>query len=83
MKRKQLRTTPKVKKGAWFRPLRGSYIPVSWQGWFLYVPFALYIILVFFVVMQDDRPFTSQLIVLVPYLVSGLIIMTWVARQKS
>jgi hypothetical protein len=73
----------KAKKGAWFVPLRGSYLPVSWQGWFLYVPFLLYIILVFLLVFQDSRPITSQLVILVPYLVSGLIVMTWVAKQKS
>jgi len=77
------RKLPKARKGAWFAPLRGSYIPVSWQGWFLYVPFVLYIILVFFIVFRDNQPLTTHLIVLVPYLVSGLIVMTWIARQKS
>ncbi len=32
-------TKKKTKKGKWFSPVRKSYLPCSWQGWVLYVPF--------------------------------------------
>lgn len=75
---------PKHSKDAWYVELRGSYYPVSWQGWFLYIPYIMYIALVFMLVMYgDDQPLTTKVIILIPYLVSGLVIMTWVAKQKS
>lgn len=80
MKSKKL---PKLRKGAWFVPVRGSYIPATWQGWFLYVPYVLYIILVCLIVFRENEPLTTKAIMLIPYLVSGLLIMTWIAKKKS
>ncbi len=37
--------TASRKKGAWFMKLRGSYLPVSWQGWLSYVPFTILAVL--------------------------------------
>ena len=80
MKSKKL---PKPRKGAWFVPVRGSYLPATWQWWFLYVPYILYVVLVCLVVLSGKEPLVTRIIMLVPYLVSGLVIMTWIAARKS
>ena len=39
---------PKGRKGAWFVKLRGSYLPCSWQGWLLYIPYILFLAYIIF-----------------------------------
>lgn len=73
---------PKLGKGAWFVPLRGSYLPMTWQAWALYVPYAAYIVAVLYMVMTQATSWLDYL-ALVPYFVAAAIVMTWIARQKS
>ncbi|HSX16260.1 MAG TPA: hypothetical protein VLF40_05700 [Candidatus Saccharimonadales bacterium] len=74
----------KIKKGAWFVAIRGSYIPVSWQGWLTYLPFTAY--LVFAVLMgwqlAEGSPSRAILFV-VPNWVAAVAIMTWLAKRTS
>lgn len=74
---KQLR-----KKHQWFKPLRGSYIPIHWMGWLTYVPYVLYLALTY-LMFERNRSILETVLFLVPYWVAGVIIMHWVARQKS
>lgn len=74
---------PKLRKGAWFVPLRGSYLPATWQGWILYIPYGAYIITSFVMIAESDQSLTVKVMTLVPYWVSGLVVMTWIAKQKS
>ncbi len=73
----------KVKKGAWFVAIRGSYLPVSWQGWLTYLPFTAY--LVFAVVMgwQQSNTVSKAILFIVPNWVAAAAIMTWVAKRTS
>lgn len=73
---------PKLKKGAWFVPVRGSYLPMTWQAWFLYVPYASYSIATLVMVIERAQSWQDYL-ALVPYWVAGLVVMTWIAKQKS
>lgn len=87
----------KSKKGAWFVPLRGSYIPVSWQGWLTYIPYLLLILLGFWTFSFPLRTcisnecsistigsiVTFSTIYLVPYFVALVVIMQWIAKRKS
>lgn len=75
--------TPKPKKGAWFIPVRGSYLPASWQAWALYVPYLYYLVATLVLVIQSSATFAEISIRLVPYWVAGVVAMTWVAKQKS
>ncbi|MBP7760876.1 hypothetical protein IPF89_03760 [Candidatus Saccharibacteria bacterium] len=67
---------------AWFRPLRGSYIPVHWKGWLMYVPYVAYLYLTY-MLLVPNRSLLDTILFLVPYWVAGIIIMHWVAKQKS
>ena len=77
------RKLPKPRKGAWFIPLRGSYLPVTWQGWLLYIPFVSYAIISLLFVVNRAGSFLEIVINLLPYWLSVLVAMTWIAKQKS
>jgi hypothetical protein len=67
---------------AWFRPLRGSYIPVHWKGWLTYVPYVAYLYFTY-MLLVPNRSLLETILFLVPYWVAGVIVMHWVAKQKS
>jgi len=77
------RRLPKPRKGAWFVPLRGSYLPVTWQGWLLYIPFVSYAIISLLFVINRSSSLLEIVINLLPYWLSVLVAMTWIAKQKS
>lgn len=79
---KRSKNIPKPRKGAWFVPVRGSYLPASWQAWLLYIPYTAYIVATLAHVAGTATSWASYL-ALVPYWVAGLVIMTWIAKQKS
>lgn len=79
-KRKQKRTG---RKGAWFTPLRGSYIPVSWQGWLTYIPFTAYLLYSWFVAFANTDNNFEAVLWIVPNWVAATAVMTWLARATS
>lgn len=74
---------PRPKKGAWFVPLRGSYLPVTWQGWLLYIPYMSYVVISLIYVIDRAQSPGDIVVNLVPYWVAALVAMTWIAKQKS
>lgn len=72
----------RLRQHAWFKPLRGSYIPIHWKGWLTYIPYALYLFLTYAMLDRNRSPLDTVLF-LVPYWVAGVIVMHWVAKQKS
>ena len=74
---------PKVKKGAWFVPLRGSYLPVAWQGWIFYVPYLSYVVISLIYVVHRAGSALEIVVNIVPYWLSALVAMTWIAKRKS
>ena len=72
-----------VKKGAWFAKVRGSYIPVSWQGWLTYIPYVGFLIASMGYVNQTSDHLYEIPIRIVPYWVSAAVVMFWLARNKS
>lgn len=81
---KRTMKTPKknTKKQAWFKPVRGSYIPVHWKGWLTYIPYVVYLYLTY-ILLVPNRPVLNTILFLVPYWVVGVIVMHWVAKSKS
>ncbi len=77
------RHIPKPKKHAWFVPVHWSYLPASWQGWSLYVPYIVF--LVFSLVMVDrySPSVLSTFLGVIPYWVSAAVVMHWIAAHKS
>jgi hypothetical protein len=76
-------TKKKVKKGAWFVATRGSYLPVSWQGWLTYLPFIAYLGYAWFVAFAYTGNDLKAVLWIVPNWVATAVIMTWIAKQKS
>lgn len=74
---------PKPRKGAWFVPVRWSYLPASWQGWVLYLPFIAYLGMTFVTVDGRSHSVSDTLIGIVPYWVAAVVVMHWIASHKS
>ena len=79
---KKKKSSQKSNSDAWFKYLRGSYIPVHWKGWLTYVPYVAYLYLSY-VLLVPNRPVIDTLVFLVPYWVAGVIVMHWIAKIKS
>lgn len=77
------RPAPKHRTGAWFVPLRWSYIPCAWQGWLTYFPFILYLMVSFIMVDRTSHTILDTLLGIIPYWVAGAAIMQWIASHKS
>jgi sensor histidine kinase YesM len=77
--------TPRLKqrKGAWFAQIRGSYIPVSWQGWLTYIPFVAYLVYSLAVAFDYTGNGLKAILWIVPNWVAATVIMTWVAKRTS
>jgi hypothetical protein len=73
----------KIRKGAWFVRLRGSYLPVSWQGWLTYIPFVAYLAFSLIVAWRYSGNNLKIVILTVPNWVAAAVVMTWIAKRKS
>ncbi len=67
----------------WFKKVRGSYLPKSWQGWLLYVPFVTYLVTVFIAVDRNSNSVSDTLYGIFPQWVAAGVVMTWIANKKS
>lgn len=74
---------PKPRKGAWFIPVRGSYLPSSWQAWLTYIPYAAYLVYAVIVAVNYTGNWYKAVLWIVPNWVAALVVMTWLAKQKS
>ena len=81
---KRTTSTPKksTKKQAWFKPIRGSYLPIHWKGWLTYIPYIAYLYLTYAMIVPN-RSVLNTVLFLVPYWVAGAVVMHWIAKQKS
>jgi len=75
--------TRKSKSPRWFKKVRGSYLPNSWQGWLLYIPYAAYVICVVLYAYINQWNLGTSLFVIVPNWVAALAIMSWLADRTS
>jgi hypothetical protein len=73
----------KIRKGAWFVAIRGSYLPVSWQGWFTYLPFTAYLVYSLIVAFAYTGNNLKAVLWIVPNWVAAAVVMTWIAKQTS
>ena len=79
----------------WFKKVRGSYLPVSCQGWLIYVPFVGTLLCGSIVVSNSTQRISiygmsdTLALVVVAFLEIAVLftvigcLMTWIARQKS
>ena len=71
------------KSKKWFIKVRGSYLPVTWQAWLLYMPFVSFLILVVISAVNDNNQVDDMFYAIFPQWVAAAIVMTWIASQKS
>lgn len=80
------RASPKVaapKPGAWFVPIRGSYLPISPAGWASYLPFLAYLLFTADVGVRTTASLGQALLFIVPNWVAAAVVLTWLAARKS
>jgi hypothetical protein len=79
------KTTKQLKqsKGAWFIPIRGSYLPISWQGWLTYIPFVAYLAYSAIVAIKYTGNDLKAILWIVPNWIAAAVVLTWIARIKS
>lgn len=70
-------------KQAWFNKVRGSYLPCSWQGWALYLPFAAFLIITLIEAFRGGRSLAGSFYFIFPQYISALVVMHWIAAQTS
>ena len=75
--------TSKAKRGAWFVKVRGSYLPVSWQGWLTYVPFTGFLVTVVIAAARSEHSVSDAFYMVFPQWVAAAVVMTWLAARKS
>lgn len=75
--------TRNSKKGAWFYPVRGSYLPCSWQGWLMYVLTILYVFSAIVVDFAKDQSTVYIVTGFVTRLLVAGVVLTLVASKKS
>jgi len=73
----------KTKKDSWFIAVRGSYLPQSWQGWALYVPFVTFLLTVMQAAMRNQHSASDVFYAVFPQWVAAAVVMTWIAKLKS
>ena len=67
----------------WYVKIRGSYLPYSWQGWLLYVPFVLFLLATMVLALRGGRTNAGVVYFLFPQYISALVVMHWVASRFS
>lgn len=73
----------KSKRRKWFIPVRGSYLPHSWQGWLTYIPFSAYLIYAFVIGWQNTNTTAQAMLFIVPNWIAAVVVMTWIAQRTS
>ncbi|MEI7632173.1 MAG: hypothetical protein WCJ60_02525 [bacterium] len=71
------------KNKAWFVSVRGSYLPNSWQGWLLYVPFVAFLLSAMSYSMDNKHSTSDVVYAIFPQWVAAAVVMTWIAKSKT
>jgi hypothetical protein len=71
------------KSDAWFKSVRGSYLPASAAGWLTYIPFVAYLALSVVLGIRDTSSNGLAVLFIVPNWVAAAAVMTWIASRKS
>lgn len=73
----------KYHQGAWFRKVRGSYLPATWQGWLTYIPFVMLLLWSGAVIYFYVNSLALFVIFLIVVWATITIVMSWIASKKS
>jgi hypothetical protein len=73
----------KTKTQKWFIPVRGSYLPNNWLGWFTYLPFTAYLVFALVFGWRDTSSTNQAILFIVPNWIAAAAVMTWLAKRTS
>lgn len=73
----------KAKQKPWFKPVRDSYIPVSWEGLRIYLLYVLYIFALLINWFESGRDATALLTSVIPLMVAATILTQFIASKHS
>jgi len=73
----------KSKKLAWFRKVRGSYLPLSWQGLAIYFVYVSYVIALPVIWYQDGHRLRELLFSIIPLMVAAALLTQYVASKST
>lgn len=77
------KTASKVKRGVWYRRVRGSYLPASPEGTLLQLVLLLVALFVVIAAVYDTRDVLTVGVSALLQLVGLGALFTWIAQQKS
>ena len=73
----------KHKRNVWFKRVRGSYLPITWQGRFVYLVYVVYLVAVPITWYRNGHHLWELLVYVLPLLL-GLVLMTqYLASKRS
>lgn len=67
----------------WFVKVRWSYLPCSWQGWFLYIPMILFMITAIVAIIRQANTAIEAFYLIFSCFVCTGVVMHWIASNKS
>ena len=67
----------------WFTPVRGSYLPKSWEGLILYFIFVAYLVMAVVVTIRNSGSATYVSMQILAQWIIATIVITWIAQRKS
>ena len=70
-------------KKAWFRPVRGSYLPSSWQGGVIYLIYVAYILLLAGDWYRLGHHGWTLLVNVLPLAVAAAVLAQYIASKNS
>jgi hypothetical protein len=73
----------KNRKSSWFKPVRKSYLPSSWQGLTIYFLYVIYIIAVPAVWCKHGHHLWSLLTQVIPLVTAAVILTQYIASKNS
>ncbi len=72
-----------AKKQAWFRKIRGSYLPSAWQGLVIYFAYLVYLLAVPAVWYNEGHDLWKLLTTVVPLTAGAALLTQFIASKNS
>lgn len=73
----------KNSKTAWFRPVRRSYLPCSWQGMIIYLAYVVYIVALAYDWYHLGHHGWTMIVNVLPLAVAAALVTQYIASKNS
>lgn len=74
---------PKKSKNAWFRPVRRSYLPSSWQGLAIYIMYVAYIVVLVADWYRLGSDVWTLVVNVIPLVAAAAVVTQYIASKNS